>query len=84
MELSIKTSIFENYITQQVLLEDNCIFITAFFVIERKMGTTQMFVDCKKDKLHGSHTMKHCVLVKINELQIYVKTWMNLRNIMWN
>lgn len=84
MGLDIKTKIFEDYITQQVLLEDKSILITVLFVIVRKIGTTQMFINCRRDKLHDSHTMKHHTLVKISKLQIYVKTWMNLKNIMLN
>lgn len=42
--------------------------IIALFVIVGKIGTTQMSIDYRRDELYNSHTMKHCVLVKINKI----------------
>lgn len=42
----------------------------------------EMFTDRKTDKLWYIPIMEYYTAVRLNKVQLYILTWMNLRNIM--
>lgn len=47
-----------------------------------KMKTTQVCISCEwMNKLWAIHTMEYCSFTKRNKLQVHVRTWMNLKNV---